>query len=278
MALALVLGLGGGAPRPEVELAERTLVIERADAADAALAAVREQLASALDSARAGSARVVAGEGAPGPMFERAADGVLAAVDVAIEAHAARAGLDGARTAHSPDAVALPPAPDPAELASLGAQLEATADAAEAFVAMRGRAESVTPTLLDALDALEAGEVDEADGLVAEARADLVALSDWELGVGTLPVWVATVDEMIEAMQRLVNATRAGDVAAAEAAAADFAALAAEAPSADRALRIAIGEGGSAVSATSLERLAALLVATDELRLAVVAAGQEVGG
>jgi len=86
------------------------------------------------------------------------------------------------------------------------------------------------------------------------------------------------VDEMIGAMQRLVDATRAGDAASAEAAAAEFEALAAEAPSADRALRIAIGEGGSAVGATALERLADVLAATDELRLAVVAARQAAGG
>jgi len=277
-ALAVMLGLGGGAPRPELDVAARASVIARAEAAETALATLRERLAAALDAARAGSARVIAGDAAPGPMFDRAAQGVLGAVEAALDALHARADLAGARAAHSPDSVPLPPAPDPAELGSLGAQLAATAAAADAFVALRRRAESVTPTLLAALDALEAGEIDVADGLVAEARAALEALSEWEVGVPTLPIWISTVDEMIGAMQRLVTATGAGDAAGAEAAAAEFAALAKEAPAADRALRIGLGEGGSAVAATPLERLAALLAATDQLQLAIVAARQAVGG
>jgi hypothetical protein len=269
-ALALVLGLGGGAPRPELELAARATVLEHARAAEAALTALRERLAAALDAGRTGSTRVVAGDAAPGPMFDRAADEALAAVDVAIEALAARDALAAARAARAPDAAVLPPAPDPAELASVGAQLEDTAEAAEDFVTVRGRAESVTPTLLAALDALEAGEIEGSEALVAEARAALDAVERWEVGVPTLPVWISTVDKMIGAMQRLVDATRAGDAAGAKAAAAEFAALAEEAPQADRALRIALGEGGSAVGATALGRLAALLAATDELRLAVI--------
>lgn len=275
--LALVLGLGGGAPRPEIEIAARASIVEHAEATEAALALLREQLAEALDAARAGSARAVAGDAAPGPMFRRAAGGVLAAVDGALDALDARNDLAGARAARSPGVAALPPAPDPAELGSLGAQLDATADAAEAFVAMRGRAESVTPTLLAALEALEAREIDEAEGLVADASAVLDAVGDWELGVPTLPIWVSTVSEMIGAMQGLVTVTRAGDAAAAEAAAAEFEALAEEAPAADRALRIALGEGGSAIGATALGRLAALLAATDELREAAVAARQAAG-
>lgn len=276
--LALVLGLGGGAPRPELENAARASILEHAEDAEAALAPLRERLADALDAARAGSARVVAGDAAPGPMFRRAADGVLAAVEDALDALDARDELAGARAARSPGVAALPPAPDPAELGSLGAQLHATGDAAEAFVATRGRAESVTPTLLAALDALEVRQIDEAERLVADASAALDAVEDWELGVATLPIWISTVSEMIGAMQRLVTATRAGDAAAAEAAAVEFAALAEEAPAADRALRIALGEGGSAIAATALGRLATLLAATDELRLAVVAARQAAGG
>jgi len=276
--LALVVALGGGTPRPEIELAARGAIIVHAARAEAALALLRERLAAALDAGRAGSARTIAGDAAPGPMFDRAADGVLASVDVALDALDARDDVAAARSARSPEVIALPPAPDPAELVSLGAQLAATADAAETFVQMRGRAESVTPTLLAALDALEAGEIDVAEGLVSDARAALDTLAAWEVGAVTLPVWLTTADEMIGAMQRLVTATRDGDLPGAEAAAAEFAALAEDAPSADRALRIALGEGGSAVGATALERLAAHLAATDELGVAIAAARQGVGG
>lgn len=275
--VALVLGLGAGSPRPELEIAARASILEHAGATEAALATLRQRLVAALEAGRAGTARVVAGDAAPGPMFEGATDEVLAALDAAVEAIAARDALAGARSAMSPRAVTLPPAPDPAALASVGAQLQAAADAAEEFVVVRGRAESVAPTLLAALDALEAGETEAADALVAEARAALDAVEGWEVGVVSLPVWISTASEMIDTMERLVTATRASDAAGAEAAAADFAALAEEAPMADRALRIALGEGGSSVAAAALGRLASLLAATDELRNAVVIARQAAG-
>jgi hypothetical protein len=277
-AVALAIALGAGAPRPEIDLVARRTVIDRAHAAEAALAVLRERLAGALEDARTGAARVVAGEEAPGPLFDEAAGEILEAVDAAVEAEATRESLAAARDAQAPDAAALPLAPDAAEVASLGGQLGATAAAADDFAARRVRAESVTRTLLDALDALEAGEVDEADRLVAEAHATVDVLSAWEIGADSLPTWVETVDEMIGAMERLVSATREGDVAAAERAAAAIAALAEDAPAGDRALRIAVGEGGTAVAATPLGRLAALLAAIDELHLAVVAARQAAGG
>lgn len=277
-ALVLALGLGGGAPRPEVGVAARELVIDRADAVDAALVALREHLEVALDAARSGAARVVAGDEDPGPMLNRAADLALGAAAAAADAEDARARLDGARASLAPGDASLPPAPNPAELTSLAAQLGATAVAAETFVALRRGAESVTPTLEDALTALEAGDIDEADRLTAAARAGFDAVSEQAVGGATIAVWRGTVDAMIDAMERLLSAARADDVAGVETAAEEVAALAEEAPAADRALRIALGETGSAVSATPLSRLAALLEATDRLRIAVAAARVAAGG
>ena len=82
----------------------------------------------------------------------------------------------------------------------------------------------------------------------------------------TLPVWIATTDAMITAMEQIVSATRAGDAAAASAAAEAFAALTDDAATADRALRIAIGEGGSSLTAAPLERLAAALGGIEGVR------------
>ena len=277
-ALALALGLGGGVPRPEIGVAAREAVIDRADTADAALLALREHLELALDAARSGAARVVAGDDEPGPMLDRAADTVLGARDAAVDAGAARAQLDGARISLAPGDAPLPPAPDPAEVTSLATQLAATAAAAETFVAIRWGAESVTPTLEDALTALEAGDIDEAEGLTAAARAAFDAVTEQAIGGATVAVWRGTVDAMIDAMERLLIAAREDDASAAEAAADELAALAEEAPAADRALRIALGEAGSAVSATPLSRLAALLEATDRLRIAVAAAKEAAGG
>ena len=277
-ALLLTLGLGGGAPRPELAVAARETVIERADATETALAALREHLTAALDSARSGGARVVAGDAAPGPMFQGAADALSGAVDAAAHAEDVRARLDGARSALAPGAAPLPAAPDPNELSSLAAQLAATAGAADAFAAMRGSAESVTPTLEDALSALEAGNFDEAERLTGVANSASDAVSGPALEGAVIDIWRETVNEMIGAMERLLIAARAGDATAAEAAADELAALAAEAPAADRALRIALGEAGSAVSATPLSRLAALLDATDRLLAAVATAREGAGG
>ena len=276
--LALVAGLGGGAPRPELDVAARASILERATVAETVLGDLRDRVAEVLDAARSGSARIVAGEANPGPMFERAADGALGAVDVALDALAARDRLASVLEARSPGGVPLPPAPDPADVGSVASQLEVTAEAAERFVVMRSRAESVTASLLDALEALEANDIEAAEALVAGAREAHDAVADWEVGTNTLPVWIATVDEMIGAMERLVDATRAGDAAAGREAANRFAALAADAPEADRALRIALGEGGTAVAANAMERLAALLTVTDDLRIAVVRARQAAGG
>jgi hypothetical protein len=277
-ALGLALGLGGGAPRPEIAVAAREEVIDRADTAEAALAELREHLTAALDAARSGGARVVAGDEAPGPMFNRAAGVVFGAVGAAADAEDARARLGGARSALAPNAAPLPPAPDPNDLAALAAQLATTASAADTFSVIRSGAESVTSTLEEALTALEAGDIDEADRLTAAAQAAVDAVSGPALEGAVISIWRETVDAMIGAMERLLIAARAGDAIAAEAAAAELAALAEEAPAADRALRIALGEAGSAVSATPLSRLAALLEATDRLLGAVAAAREGAGG
>jgi hypothetical protein len=102
------------------------------------------------------------------------------------------------------------------------------------------------------------------------------AIAGWEVEVVTLPVWLETTDAMIGAVERIVAAVDEGDEAAASAAAADFAELADDGGTADRALRIAIGEGGSAVTAAPLERLAAVLGAIDDLRATISALRGEV--
>ena len=71
---------------------------------------------------------------------------------------------------------------------------------------------------------------------------------------------------MIEAVERILDAIERGDDGAASKAAAEFSALSGEGATADRALRIAMGEGGSAVTATPLGRLAGVLSAIGELR------------
>ncbi|HEX5038912.1 MAG TPA: hypothetical protein VFW95_02105 [Candidatus Limnocylindria bacterium] len=269
----VILLLGAGGPGPETAVVADRLVAERAAAAEAALATLAQRLQPAVDAARDGGGRVVAGGDAPGPAFLDAADLVLAATDAAVEARTACLELVAALHARDVDAAPLPPCPDPAELAAISGQLGSTAAAGDAFADVRRHAEHVAVAVDAALDALDAGDIEAAASAVAEARADHDAVVALEPKPVTLPVWIEATDEMIGAVERVIQATRERDAAAAEAAAEDFASLGNDAVTVDRALRIAIGEGGSAVTAVALERLAAALGAVEDLRAAVLARG-----
>jgi hypothetical protein len=271
-AAGITVLLGAGMPRPEVAAGASVLVVVRADAAEAALADLDDRLAPAVDAARSGAARVVDGDEAPGPPLLEAAALLREAVEAAVAASEARAELASAVVALDPEGAALPPAPDPAELESIAAQLEASAEAGDAFAEMRRRADSVTVELEAALGALEDGDLDQAERHVTAARAAHDAVAGWEVDFVTLPLWVETADAMIRAVERLIEATRAADAEAAAEAAADVEAVADDAATADRALRIAMAEGGAAVTVTPLSRLAAVLAMNEELRVAIESA------
>ncbi len=271
--VALVPLLGSGGPGPAADLQARRLVAARAAAADAQLAELEAAIEPGLDAARRGAALVVTGDEAPGSALRLAADHLALADPIADRALMSLDALDGAVQAAGMDP-AVPSLPAAGELASIAAQLGGSADAADAFAAMRSRAEQLVSTLDEALAALEDGSLTEAETLVAEARADHDALAAWEVELVTLPVWLGTTDAMIGAMEEILAATEAGDEAAALAAAEDFAALAEEASPADRALRIAMGEGGMAVTAAPLGRLADYLRTVAAARAEVAAIGE----
>jgi hypothetical protein len=187
----------------------------------------------------------------------------------------ALAALEHARLAARPDAAPLPPSPDGGELASIGGLLRATADAGTTFAATRRRAEGLSRGLLDALDALAAGRIDEADSVLRDARDTVEAVRPLEDAQPALTVWTGTADAMIRAMQRFVDAVRETDSAAAEAARAEFEAAAEDATSADRALRIGLGEAGSAVAQAAVDQLAIMIDGVDTLEAAVRSARAE---
>lgn len=274
--LALVPLAGAGGPEPSAALAARQLVLDRAEAADAALHALEQAIAPGLETARRGSARVVSGDDPPGPELQAAAATLAAADPAAGVARAAVDALEGARrivAAGTRIDLEVPRG----EVGSIAAQLDGTAAAADAFAGMRRRAEGLVLVLEAALAALEEGSLSEARDLVDAARADHDALAAWEIELVTLPVWIDTTDAMIGSVETIIAATRAGDDASANEAARQFAALAEEAGPADRALRIAISEGGSAVTAAPLGRLADLLREVALTRLEVASIVQAVG-
>ena len=273
--LVPLVGTPGTDPSAGVEA--RRLVVARAGRADAALAELQAALQPGLDLGRSGAAAVVEGADPPGPRLEDAAARLVDAGETAADARAAIAVLEAARRARDPDAAPLDPPVAAGELDSIAAQLRATAAAGDTFSAMRGRADGVTASLEAALAALEAGNVESARERVEAAREHHAALAGWDVDFATFPVWLETTDEMIGAVERIIAATLDDDRAGAERAAEDFAALADRAATADRALRIALGEGGAAVTAAPLGRLADLLRRVDQARSAVASILQAVG-
>jgi hypothetical protein len=260
-----------------VAAAAATTITGAADRTLAAINRLEAELAPAVDAARAGSARVVAGEEDPAEQLTVAAETALAAVPLATEVRGAFEDLERARAALDPDAPPLPPALDGGELASIAGQLDEAGEAGARFAETRRRAEAVSGDLVDALDAAAAGEPDDASELLLLGLGAVQELRPWEENAPVLSVWIDTVDAMIRAMQRLVDAVRAGDAEKAEAAQAAFADAADGGTEADRALRIGLGEAGSGVTAVPVRRLAQSLAALGELELAVRAARDAAG-
>jgi hypothetical protein len=278
VATGLVVGMGGGGPRPEVARTANAAIVDAADRTLAAIDRLQAELAPAVDAGRSGAARVVAGAEDPSEPLAVAAKNALAAVPAATDLRQALESLERARRALRPGAEPLPPAPDGGGLTSIAAQLDDAAGAGATFAETRRRAEAVSASLVDALEAAAAGELDEAGERLVVAQAAVEELRAWEDDERVLSVWIGTADAMIRAMQRLVDAVRADDPEEAEAAQADFDAAAESAPEADRALRIGVGEAGSALTAVPLRRLARVLAALDELEAAVRAARSEAAG
>jgi hypothetical protein len=130
---ALVVGLGGGAPRPEVARSANTAIADAGDRTLTAIDRLETQLAPALDAARAGASRVVVGDEDPAEPLTVAAEAALDATPAVLEVRRALADLERARAALDPDAEPLPVAPGGGELASIAAQLDDTAEVAAQF-------------------------------------------------------------------------------------------------------------------------------------------------
>ncbi|HVM25937.1 MAG TPA: hypothetical protein VM253_11125 [Candidatus Limnocylindrales bacterium] len=263
------VALGPGGPDPSVELSANRLVVERGAAAERGLAALEEALAASLESARRGAARIVTGDERPGPHLRTAAAQARDADPIARHAGSALQALAAARRARHPAAASPEPPVGGGELASIAGQLEATAEAGDEFAAMRLRMAEVPAALDAALSALDEGDRGDASRHVEAARTAFADVRAWEVDLVTLPVWIETIGAMIRAVETLVEAVAVGDAALGEQAAEAFAVASDEARVADRALRIAISEGGSAVSAAALGRLARALEAVHAARMEV---------
>jgi hypothetical protein len=269
--LGLALLFTPRAADPGIAVAAEQSIRERAAVAVAALDDLRNAIEPGLDTARIGAAAVVGGDRPPSPRLEAAAVQLTDAERAVIVARRAVSALVAARAAWRPEAP-RPLEPIAAgELTSIAAQLRGAGDDADTLAGLRMRGTGLPGVLGEALDALEHEDLDAAAELTARARADHEAIVAWETDLVTLPVWVETTDAMISAVEQILEATREGDDAAATEAAASFVALVDDAATADRALRIALSEGGSALIAAPLERLAVVLGDLDASRAAAAA-------
>ncbi len=228
-----------------------------AAASDAAIAlkSLLDALRVALDQARRGAAAVASGDALPGPRFEDSATAVREAspaLDVARDALAdLRRRLAISATGRAPS-LAL----ESDELASLAAQLDATAPPADAFASMRRSTENALARLRDALASLAADDLAPATGSLASARDSLSAVRAWDGRLPTLSIWLDTTDQLVASLTSLVDARAAGNAAAERRATAAYALAAQGASRADRALAVAMADGAGLIAAAPLERLA----------------------
>jgi len=268
--------LGPGARDPAATIGAERLIRDGAAAAMVALDQLRASVEPGLDAARAASAGVLSGDDAPSQGIEDAAALIADAEEAVAPARLAVSSLASARAAWRPE-TSQPPQPVAAgELTSIATQLRASAQVADAFADMRVRGTGLPAVLEQALRALDARGFSEASEHTERARDAHAAIVAWETDLPTLPIWIATTDAMIGAVEQIVEATRDGDDAIALEAAEAFGAISDDAATADRALRIALSEGGSALTAAPLERLAATIGAIEDSRAAVAAIGEEV--
>jgi hypothetical protein len=266
-----IAAFGAGAVRPELRVDAARQVLDASTVADARLSELEAELQVALDEARRASAAVVAGDDVPGTMVEAAADLLRRAAPAAADAAHATSQVSSVRRAGDPLAAPLTDGVAASEIVSIADQLAASAEGADRFAEMRRRAANVPVALEEALSAIAAGDLSVATAAIATARADHEALAAWEVGLVTLPIWVETSGATIDAVDRLVDAVARGDSEAADAAADDFARLGPDAETADRALRIAISEGGGSVLAAPLSRLVEAMRSTRQQRAEVEA-------
>jgi hypothetical protein len=276
VAAGLVVLLGSGGPDPGVALRAGHLVATHAGEADAALAELETALADALADGREGVARTATGTEPPGPSFLAAAERLDAAGATVERADRAVRALGAARVAALPDVPAIDATIRQSDVAAMAIELRTLAASADGFVGLRRRAEGLNELLATALARTEAGDHVGAEAAVAAARTDYDAVAAWESGLASMPVWLETTGELLDATEHLVAAAAAGDAPAVAAAADRIAALEEDAVFADRALRIAMSEGASFAAEGPMAALAEAERRTIDTRAQVVSILQTV--
>ncbi len=271
----VVILLFGAAPTdlgtadPVHAAALRRQAARQAAAADASLAEAEELMTEGTAEASRGQAAALSGDEDPATFVDAAA---AAFEEAANPVDAAQVSLEALRwTLLALDPDAPPPTLElsGADLAGIGAQWRATALPLSAIADLRRAAEATLEALEDALAALD--DDDPAAALeavsVAEASLDVVRASERELS--TLPVWVDTVEALLDATADIARAAQAGDADALAEAQAAFEVAADDAARADQALTIALGEAAAGITGPASAASAAALRAVGATRAAL---------
>lgn len=261
----VVILLFGAAPTdlgtadPVVAAALRRQAASHASVADATLLEAEELMNEGTAQASRGQAAVLAGAQDPATFMDAAAAAFEAA---AAPVDAAQVSLEALRwTLLALDPEQPPPTLDlsGADLSAIGAQWRATALPLSALTDLRQATEATLEALDDALAALDDDDPAAALDAVSDAEASLAVVSASQDELSTLPVWVDTVEALLDATADIARAAQAGDAEALAEAQAAWEAAAEGATRADRALTIALGEATAEVtgpaSATSAQAL-----------------------
>ena len=266
LALGTVLAARSADPLtadPIAAEALRSTIATQRDLAETQLMRLQSALTAALEDGRSGAALTVQGTDRPGPRLSAAAEGIGNADPLVGSAQATLRRL----TANLAAADWPAPAPtltlEPGQLSGIGAQLDDSAGAANAFWSMRRATETTLARLADAFAAVDARDPGRALSAIDAAESSLDEVRTWPGNLLTLPVWTQATSDLLAALRSLAVALREHDLAAARGAEAKYRAAAADAHRADLALAVAIAEGGSAVSDSPLAAAALALRAVE---------------
>ena len=272
--LVVILLFGAAPTNPETTDPVRAAALRHQAAgqaadADAALAEAEELMHGGIAEAGRGQAAVLGGDEDPATSIDAAA---AAFESAAAPVDAAQVALETL----SWTLLALDPAAEPpslelrgSDLAAIGAQWRATALPLSVLTDLRRAAEATLEALDDALAALDDDDPAAALEALEEAEASLDVVRESESELPTLPVWVDTVEALLEATADIARAAQAGDAEALAEAQAAFEAAAGDAARADHALTIALGEASAGVTGPAASSSAAALRAVGATRAAL---------
>jgi hypothetical protein len=274
LVVGVVFGLRSVDPSqadPPTAVARTQGLAAAAAAADGALARLGAALAEAIEHARRGAALTVAGDLAPAPELESAADSLVAGADTADAARRAMAALAGTAAAVAPGTQVTVFSYSGPDLLLMATALRTSADASTLFVERRQATVAIVEALGDAVSALERNLPAEAVASLDRATAPLALLDAWEERPPLFRYWMQVTRDLLDAARGIATATIAGDPVAVQVAAAQYARAGDAARGADNALAVTISEEGSAVTGASLRRLAAAAGTAADGRAAVQA-------